>query len=587
MPTDTPEFTNIWVIGLGATGAALTALLARHGHRVMGVEQDPTSLRHGRDRVRRAAQLATPQGADVRTTLDNVGYTIQLDLVRSADLVIEAVPDSLAAKTEVLRLAHELCGPDTVFVTTTLGLSVTELAAGSGRMSRVVGLQVGDPERTVTGGGFELVRTPVTEDSVYLAVRELVRGTGRTAVRVGDRPGALGGALLLAYLNNAAATYERGYASRDDIDAAMTLGCGLPVGPLAQLDLMGLDSVHDSLVAVHRQTGDKDYEPTPLLSRMVRAGLLGRKSGRGFYRYDGDTPVPELGVDRRPLPQGRPIGRIGIVGSGTMASGIAEVCARAGYPVLLAARTETKAKEALSTVDRSLDRGVRRGKLTAEELTEAMGRLEGTSDLSALADCDLVVEAVVEDIEVKRAVFAELDRRTRPSAILATTTSSLPVIQCATATSRPENVIGMHFFNPAPVMRLVEVVRTFLTSEEVAGTAHALATSLRRHPVHCTDRAGFIVNALLFPYLNRAVNLAAERHVATEDVDTVMSLGHGYPMGPFQLLDVIGIDVSLAIQNRLHEAFGDPALAPARYLVDLVQAGLLGRKTGRGFRVYD
>nr|WP_308408459.1 3-hydroxyacyl-CoA dehydrogenase NAD-binding domain-containing protein [Streptomyces samsunensis] len=197
------------------------------------------------------------------------------------------------------------------------------------------------------------------------------------------------------------------------------------------------------------------------------------------------------------------------------------------------------------------------------------------------------VEAVAEGIDVKRGVFADLDRVCAPGAVLATSTSSLPVIECAMATRRPEDVIGMHFFNPAPVMRLVEVVHTVLTSKEALGTAHALAAALGKRAVDCPDRAGFIVNALLFPYLNSAVTMLDEGWATADDIDTVMAAGQGYPMGPLRLLDVIGLDVSLAIQRTLHGTFRDPALTPARHLQRLVEAGHLGRKGGRGLHLHE
>jgi len=207
-------------------------------------------------------------------------------------------------------------------------------------------------------------------------------------------------------------------------------------------------------------------------------------------------------------------------------------------------------------------------------------------DVVALADVDLVVEAVVEELSVKRALFENLDEICRAGAILATTTSSLPVIECAAATRRPGDVVGIHFFNPAPVMRLVEVVHTVATSGEVADTARAVCEQIGKHPVLCGDRAGFIVNALLFPYLNDAVRMLSEHYASADDIDLAMKAGCGYPMGPFELLDVVGLDVSLAIQRTLYLEFRERGWAPTPLLEQLVTAGYLGRKTGRGFRTY-
>ena len=566
----TLPFRSVWVVGLGTVGSVLAGVLARNGYRVIGIEKDAGSLWRGRELVRAVAGGVT------------VECTVDIAHAPAADLVIEAVPEDMEVKVGVLRRAHELCGPDTVFVTTTTGLPVTGIAARSGRMTRTVGLHLSDPRHALAGGAVEVVGPPVTDRSVRADVEALVRGIDRVPVTVADRPGFIGGRLLLAYLNRAAAAYETGFASRDDIDAAMTLGCGLPMGPLAHLDHMGIDVAHDSLTALHERTGDPVYAPTPILTRMVASGLLGRKADRGFYRDDHDDwPGPDQRVAAP-----RPVETIGLVGAGTMATGIAEVCARAGLPTILVARSELRAKEARAAFEASLFRAVRRDKLTSVAADETISRLTTTTRLADLGGCDLVIEAVAEDRTAKREVFEQLDRTARPGATLATTTSSLSVLDCALATSRPQDVIGMHFFNPAPVMKLVEVARTFLTGDDVVATAHTLCATLGKATVSCGDRTGFIVNYLLFPYLNQAVGMLADLHVSPAEVDSVMRDGCGYPLGPFQLLDLIGLDVSLAIQQRLRETFGDPALAPARPLADLAAAGYLGRKTGRGFHVY-
>jgi len=240
---------------------------------------------------------------------------------------------------------------------------------------------------------------------------------------------------------------------------------------------------------------------------MRGAGLHGRKTGRGFYEYGptAETAAPPT------KPRDTSVRAIGVVGAGTMATGIAEVCARAGYRTLVAARNDVRAKEALGVIDDSLARSVRRGRLAEAERTATMDRLVGTGTLGDLAECDLVIEAVAEDLDLKRRVFAELDLVCDENAVLATSTSSLPVIACATATSRPHRVIGMHFFNPAPALRLVEVVRTMLTADVTTATVRAVTASLGRTAVDCGDRAGFIVNALLFPYLNRAAAMLQDR----------------------------------------------------------------------------
>lgn len=583
------RFTTAWVIGLGSVGSATAVLLAKKGVRVVGVESEGATLTTANARISRLvdaeARADMLPGSWNREILQRIELTTRMDQARPADIVIEAVPERFAAKTSVLSMANTHCRPETVFVTATMALSVTDIAARSGRMPRTVGLNLCEPGCTATGSVVELACTPVTDQDVRTAVREFVHDLGLTPVDVPDQPGFIGNALLLGYLNNAAAMYGVGYASRDDIDTAMTLGCGLPIGPLAQLDRMGIDVVVDGLTALHERTGLREHRPAPLLTRMVAAGLLGEKSGKGFYQHHAGEPSTDPVPSDLAAP--RPVQRIGVIGAGTMATGIAEVLTTAGHATTLVARSGLRAKEAQAAVERSLDRRVRRGRMTVDALNASIDRLTCQTEFDGVAECDLVIEAVAEDITVKRAVFRTLDKLTCPGTVLMTTTSSLSVLDCATATSRPEDVVGMHFFNPAPAMRLVEIVRTFLTAPDVVTTAHTLATALGKRAVSCTDRTGFIVNALLFPYLNNAVTMVEQRHVTVADVDRVMTEGHGYPMGPFELLDTIGLDVSLAIQTSLHETFADPALAPARYLTDLADAGYLGRKNRRGFRVYE
>jgi 3-hydroxybutyryl-CoA dehydrogenase len=341
---------------------------------------------------------------------------------------------------------------------------------------------------------------------------------------------------------------------------------------------------------MYRQSRDRLHAPAPILKQMVTAGLRGRKTGRGFYTYAAPNS-PEV-VDDGADASGdasvtpRPVQSVGVIGSGTMATGIAEVLAKGGFDVTLVARSESSLARALGTLDKSLEKAVQRGKLEAPDRDAIRARVTGSSSLDSLAQADLVVEAVVEEISVKSALFENLDEICKPGAILATTTSSLPVVELAAATSRPQDVVGLHFFNPAPVMRLVEVVRTVSTSATTVATAVDVTLRAGRHPVVCGDRAGFIVNALLFPYLNDAIGMLEANYASADDIDVAMKKGCAYPMGPFELLDVVGLDVSLAIQQTLYREFREPGFAPAPRLEHLVTAGYLGRKTGRGFRAY-
>jgi 3-hydroxybutyryl-CoA dehydrogenase len=277
---------------------------------------------------------------------------------------------------------------------------------------------------------------------------------------------------------------------------------------------------------------------------------------------------------------------IGIVGSGIMGAGLAEVCARAGYDVIVASRSRVSAEGVMRTIDAGLSKAVERGKATAEERESAMARIIAVEGFDSMGDCDLVIESVIEEMEVKRQLFSALDRATKPSAILATNTSTLPVIDLAIATGRPEQVCGIHFFNPATVMKLVEVVRPLTACADTIDQAMTFVTSCGKDAVEVQDHAGFIVNALLFPYLNNAVRMFERGTASVESIDTAMKGACNYPMGPFALLDLVGLDTSVAILETIHASFGNPGDAPAQTLLDKVAAGHLGRKTKCGFYTY-
>jgi len=438
----------------------------------------------------------------------------------------------------------------------------------------------------------EVVRTVITEDEVFEDVKALAQRLGKQPVVVGDKAGFIANALLFGYLNHAVSMFESRYASREDIDAAMRLGCGYPMGPLALMDLIGLDTAYEILDTMYKQGRDRLHAPSPVIKQMVSAGLKGRKSGRGFYTYAEPGASQVVADHLTPRPDGestvarRPVNRVGVVGSGTMATGIVEVFAKAGYDVVFVARADSKVEGVRAAVTKSLEKAVQRGKLTEEARDEALSHITGTTSLDDLRDVDIVVEAVVEDLAVKRVLFENLDEICKPGTILATTTSSLPVVDCAAATTRPQDVVGMHFFNPAQIMKLVEVVSTVSTDEDVIATVQDLCARIGKHAVTCGDRSGFIVNALLFPYLNDAVKMLQANYASADDIDTAMKTGCGLPMGPFELLDVVGLDVALAIQRELYLEFREPGFAPAPLLEHLVTAGYLGRKTGRGFRTY-
>jgi len=277
---------------------------------------------------------------------------------------------------------------------------------------------------------------------------------------------------------------------------------------------------------------------------------------------------------------------VGIVGSGIMGSGIAEVAAKAGHTVVLRSRQQASADAMVASLEKSLAKQVSRGKLEQADADATLGRVSATSKLHDLADCDLVIESIVEDLATKKELFDQLDDICKDGAIIATNTSTLPVVEMAVQTGRPERVCGVHFFNPAPAMGLVEIIRALTTSDETIAEVTKFATACGKSPVEVKDRAGFIVNALLFPYLNNAVRMLENGTASAEDIDTAMKGGCNFPMGPLALLDLVGLDTSLAILDALYTEFRDPNYAAVPALRRMVAAGQLGRKSGTGFYSY-
>ncbi len=280
------------------------------------------------------------------------------------------------------------------------------------------------------------------------------------------------------------------------------------------------------------------------------------------------------------------IQRIGIIGAGLMGAGIAEVCARAGYDILVREINDELLARGLERIEASVQTAVQRGKLTSADQEAIRSRVRGTTRLEDFTDRDLVIEAAIEDLGLKKDLFAQLDQLCPPHAMLASNTSSIPIIQLAAATHRPDRVLGMHFFNPVPTMQLIELVPTLTTSGEVLETIRVVGERLGKRMIVSKDRAGFIVNYLLVPYLLDAIRLLEQAFASKEDIDVGMMLGTSYPMGPFTLLDFIGLDTALHIADVLFEAFKEPRFAAPTLLRQMVAAGWLGRKSGRGFYHY-
>ena len=279
--------------------------------------------------------------------------------------------------------------------------------------------------------------------------------------------------------------------------------------------------------------------------------------------------------------------KIGVLGTGTMGAGIIQVLAQNGYEVLLRARRQTSVDGGIAKVTKNLDKLVKKEKLTEADKDEILGRIHGSTDIAIVKDADLIIEAATEDMEAKKALFKELDELCGPDTILATNTSSLSITEIAAATNRPDKVVGMHFFNPVPAMKLVEIIKGLTTSDETRDAVIDLAVALKKTPVEVAEAPGFVVNRILIPMINEAIGILADGVADAQGIDNAMKLGANHPMGPLALGDLIGLDVVLAIMNVLYTEYGDSKYRPHVLLKKMVRAGKLGQKTGEGFFKYD
>jgi 3-hydroxybutyryl-CoA dehydrogenase len=583
---------KVGVVGCGTMGSGIAEIVARNGIEVSFVEIDDAAVDRGRARIEASLDRQVSRGRLTEEERDAILGRIRggtdFAVLAEADLIVEAVPEQLPLKQAAFENIDKVVREDAIIATNTSSLPVMDIAVHASRPNRVLGFHFFNPAPVMKL--IELVRTVVTDESVVATAKAFAEQIGKSPVVVGDRRGFIANQLLFPYLNQAIEMVEGGYATKEDIDAAMRFGAGLPMGPLALVDLVGLDTMIGIMEAIHSQFQDTRFAPRPILKQLVAAGYKGRKSGRGFYTYEapGSSQVVEE-EGARPAPDESTIAgwtTIGVLGTGTMATGITEVCAKAGYDVVVRGRSKEKAEAVAAAVSKSMQKMVEKGRMSEEDMVAALARIKPTHDIADMADCDLVIEAVAEDLEIKKPLFAELAETLKTGAILSTATSSLPVIECAMVTDRPDQVVGLHFFNPAAIMKLVEIVPTVRTDDAVVEQARAFVAKVGKVGVLCPDRAGFIVNALLFPYINDAVKMLASHYATSEEIDTAMKLGAGYPMGPFQLADIVGLDVALAIIETLHREFREPSFAPAPLLRHLVEAEFLGRKAGRGFYTY-
>ena len=544
------EIGTVAVIGLGTMGAGIVEVFARGGLQVIGLETTPELAERGRGILQSSTDRAVAKGkldeATQAQILGRITITTELADLAAADLVVEAVPEIMALKHEIFGRLDEVVAPDAILATNTSSLSITEIAAPTKHPERVLGLHFFNPAPILKL--VEVITTLRTDQAVTDAVVALSEQVGKKPVVVGDRAGFVANYLLFGYFTSALRMVEHGHVSREDLDTAMRVGAGLPMGPLTLMDLVGLDVCHHIGDVIYAHTRSQMHAPSPMLGRMVTSGLLGRKSGRGFYSYekgrlvdDAQTPAPvaESGVTH-----------VGVVGSGEVADELVSRLEAGGY-----------------------------------EVTH-VGDAEDSEELAALAEVGLVVEAQDLEIDLEdlenladdedlpgrdlEDLFAELGEITGPQTVLATVNQAA-AMGLGAHSGRPGRSVVLRVHTPTGNGQVVEVARTSVTDEDAVALLREVITRIGAEPVVCKDRAGLVVDALLVPHLNDAVRMLDEGYASVEDIDTAIQYGLGYPMGPFAMIDQIGADEVLSICEEL-AASGLPreAVEPSPLLIEHV-----------------
>lgn len=527
------EIGTVAVIGLGTMGAGIVEVFARGGLKVIGVETTQEYADRGRAILQSSTDRAVARGrldeAGQAQILDRVTVTTDFADLAGVDLVVEAVPEVMALKHEIFGRLDEVLDADAILASNTSSLSITDIAAGTKHPERVLGMHFFNPAPVLKL--VEVITTLRTDAAVTEAVVELSRALGKKPVVIGDRAGFVANYLLFGYFTAALRMLEHGHVSREDLDTAMRVGAGLPMGPLTLMDLVGLDVCHHIGDVIYAHTRSQMHAPSPMLGRMVTSGLLGRKSGQGFYTYakpgsgqlaeDAQTPAPmgESGVTK-----------VAVIGSGEVADELVSRLEAGGYEVTHVGDAEDSAELARLT-----DVGL---VVEAQDLDVDLDDIENLEDGEDLPGRDL------EDL------FAELGQVTGPDTVLATVNSAA-AMGLAAHSGRPGRCVVLRVHAPTGNGQVIEVGRTSVTDDDAVALLREVIGRLGAESVVCRDRVGLVVDALLVPHLNDAVRMLDQGYASAEDIDTAIQYGLGYPMGPFAMIDHIGADDVLAICEEL------------------------------------
>lgn len=538
------EIATVGVIGLGTMGAGIVEVFARGGLTVIGVESSQEYADRGRGILQASTDRAVAKGkldeAGQQQILDRITITTDYADLAPADLVVEAVPEIMTLKHEVIGRLEDVLAPEAIVATNTSSLSITEIAAPAQHPGRILGMHFFNPAPILKL--VEIITTPMTDPEVAETVRGLSETLGKRPIVIGDRAGFVANYLLYGYFSTALAMYETGHVSREDLDTAVRVGIGLPMGPLTLGDLVGLDVLHHISDVIYGHSRSPQHAPSTMLERMVLAGRLGRKSGQGFYTFAkaGSGQVVEDELTPQPGP-GRPIETVAVLGAGALAEELVSRFAEGGYAV-----------------------------------THLPDASEGVDGLGGVG---LVVEAQDEDVDDEAAellrdvddLFAELGQVTTPGTVLATV-NTYSAVALAAISGRPEDTVALRVHAPTANGQVVEAGRTIGTSQETVDTVRAVVRAIGAEPVVCKDRTGLVVDALLVTHLNDAVRMLDEGYASAADIDTALQFGLGYPAGPFAMIDQFGADEVLALAEELYSGTAgfQAHLVPSPLLVEHV-----------------